>query len=196
MKHLLASVALIAGSLGFAPTVSANAPGDPLFGSCEGSPDAAVTVIEDATVAELAQVACTVFGHIVMPTERYFWSFYGGVAPVVLSAQNDSPESELTAVFNEVYFTSIEAGELTGDVAQAAFDGARFGDHFPAGVLPTVYSISTVSNTGVEKTLYIYQHDAQIAGAIPYPEWFERIDDRPLLPIFILDRTTIDASDG
>ncbi|MEM6985760.1 MAG: hypothetical protein AAF499_04395 [Pseudomonadota bacterium] len=169
---------------------------DPLFGSCESSPDEAVLEIADDTVAQYARVACTVFGHIVMPTERYFWSFYGDVAPVVLTAQNDGPDAELQAVFNEVYFTSIESGALSGDDAKTAFEGARFGDHFPAGVVPTVYVIKTESNTGVSKTLYLYTHEAQIAGAIPYPEWFERFDDRPLLPIFVLDKTTLEQDNS
>ena len=185
---------LLSAMLQMFPRVHAGDGPDPLFGSCNTSPDEAVLEIADEAVARYARVACTVFGHIVMPTDRYFWSFYGGIAPVVLTAQDDGPDAELTAVFNDVYFTSIDARELKGDEAKTAFEGARFGEHFPAGVMPTVYAISTESNTGVAKKLYLYIHEGQIDGAIPYPEWFDRIDDRPLLPIFVLDRTTVEQS--
>ncbi|MEM9605611.1 MAG: hypothetical protein AAGA11_22320 [Pseudomonadota bacterium] len=195
MKHLIMLCSALTLWIGAASLPLHATDGiDPLFGSCESSPEEAVLTLGDETVAHFARVACTVFGHIVMPTERYFWSFYGGVAPVVLTAQDDGPDAELTAVFNDVYFTAIDAGELSGDAARRAFEGARFGDHFGADVQPTVYAIRTESNTGVSKTLYLYTHGEQIAGAIPYPEWFERIDDRPLLPIFVLDRTTVDTS--
>ncbi len=185
---IMLCVTLSAGSRAYATDEP-----DQLFGPCEGSPDTAVTQIEDADVAVFARVACTAFGHVVMPTDRYIWSFYGEFAPVVLSAQDDGPDAEFAEVHNDVYFTEIEAGELIGEAAQAAFDGARFGEHFPAGVLPRVFAIKTVSNTGVERALYIYQHGTQIDGAIPYPEWFERGDGRPLLPIFVYDRTQDDA---
>ncbi|MGB0866604.1 MAG: hypothetical protein ACPGSC_08840 [Granulosicoccaceae bacterium] len=196
MKPVLLALSLTLCAPWLALQAQANDGVDPLFGSCEDAPEKAVTAIEHEVIAQYAQVACTVFGHVVIPSERYFWSFYGDVVPVVLAAQEDKPDSELKAVFHEVHFTRVDARELTGDEAATAFEDARFGSHFPAEVMPSVYTIKTLSNTGIERAIFIYQSADQVAAAIPYPEWFDRIDDRPLLPIFVYDKLSQDNQES
>jgi len=157
------------------------------FISCEGSSKDAVLSISNKEMKKWAQVVCSKYGHIVVPADGYLWSFYGGFAPIVLTAQKFQKDQQPKEVGHSVYFTKIDAIELKEQEAIEISEQSTFGDIYPSGQQPKVFMLSTLSNTNNDQKIYFLLQQNRLSGAMPYPEWMENITERKLMPFFIYD---------
>ena len=157
------------------------------FISCEGTPEEAEFLISEPQIKKWAQVVCSKYGHAIVPTEGYVWSYYGGLAPIALMAQKIGKEKAPEEVGNSVYFVEIEARKLNSKDAKEISKKASFGDSYPPEPEPDVYLLSSTSSTKVTQKIYFLLYEDRLSGAIPYPNWIDNYDGRELIPFFIFD---------
>jgi hypothetical protein len=121
---------------------------------CEGSPETAQLSVP-APANKYLHIVCTKYGHILHPTEGWFWTQPGGFSPVFYPAQMVRSDPEESG--NEIFFQSIEVTDLTPELAakkwgqmEMSFDPS---DPPPQKAMEVVASTST----GSSHTIYVFE---------------------------------------
>jgi hypothetical protein len=159
------------------------------FISCKGSPHQAILAIPSKVVSAWAQVACSKYGHVIVPAEGYLWSLYGGFAPIVFSAQEMSATKPPKEVGNTVYFLSINVERLSPEKAKALATEASWDKEAPKTV-PSAYFVTATSSTGLSHRFWLLQYSDHISGAMPCPKEMQCDKADELMPFFIYDSKT------
>jgi len=180
-------VVLAAGVVGIGMWVSVRAetPEGP-FLSCSEAPKEAVLTLPDTNVSQWAQVACSKYGHVIVPADGYVWSLYGGFAPIAFTAQGMKQNTEPKEVRHSVHFSSITVDVLDENAAKKIAASSSWNEEVPR-VAPKVWHVNATSNTGHVEDFFFLRYPDRLSGAMQCPKEMPCIAPLTLMPFFIYD---------
>ena len=122
--------------------------------SCEGSPEEAQLSVP-GPASKYLHIVCTKYGHILHPTEGWFWTQPGGFSPVFYPAQMVRTDPQESG--NEIYFKSIEVTDLNSALAAEKWE--QLGMGFDQNEPPPQKAMEVVASTstGSSHTIYVFE---------------------------------------
>ncbi len=122
---------------------------------CGDSPSEAVLVVPEPAGRYL-HVVCTIYGHVLNPTEGWFWTTPGAFSPQFYPSQmvRQNPDE----IGNDIYFESIVVNSLDGDAAKEKWDEIFAGMFDESEDSPPDRALEIVANSNMERahTIYIF----------------------------------------
>ncbi len=117
--------------------------------NCEGTPKEAVTELP-APLNKWASLACTKYGHVIGPAEKWLWTVPGGFSPIFVPSQ--MVKTNPKKVGNSSYFTQIKLikekdNSLLGELLKG-FDTSGAND------TTDIYKLTVKNNQNLSQTLY------------------------------------------